>query len=134
MPSFGEESKKNLEGVDPRLTRICEDAIQVMDFKVLDGLRTLEEQKINVVRGKSWTMNSKHLPDPTTGYSRAVDLAPYPVTWKDTEEFCVLAGVMRAVAFTHNIKLRWGGDWNSNDSTLDERNRDYGHFEIVEEG
>jgi len=132
MPSFGEESKKNLEGVDPRLVRVCEDAIKIMDFKVLDGVRTVEEQKINVARGKSKTMNSKHLVNPTTGYSEAVDLAPYPVDWSDQEVFCVLAGVMRAVAFTHGLVLRWGGDWNSNDSTRDEKFRDYGHFEIKE--
>lgn len=133
MSSFGEESSRNLEGVDPRLVNVCATAIKIMDFKVLDGLRTVEEQKINVARGKSWTMNSKHLPDPKTGYSRAVDLAPWPVSWEDKEMFCVLAGVMRTVAFGQGIKLRWGGDWNQNDSTRDEKNRDYGHFEIVEE-
>ena len=71
-----------LDGVDPRLVGICRMAIKVMDFKVIDGLRTLEEQKINVARGKSWTLDSKHLD------GLAVDLAPWPVNWKDTEMFC----------------------------------------------
>lgn len=115
-----------LKGVDARLVNICRMAIQVMDFKVIDGLRTLEEQKINVARGKSWTLDSKHLD------GLAVDLAPWPVNWKDTEMFCVLAGVMKAAAHTEGIKLRWGGDWNQDNATVDERKRDYGHFEIVE--
>lgn len=126
MPSFGAESEKMLDGVDPRLVGICRMAIKVMDFKVIDGLRTLEEQKINVARGKSWTLDSKHLD------GLAVDLAPWPVNWKDTEMFCVLAGVMKAAAHTQGIKLRWGGDWDSDNSAVDERKRDYGHFEIVE--
>lgn len=124
MAKFGAESLKNLEGVDPRLVKICNLAILVMDFKVVDGIRTLEEQRINYVRGKSWTMNSKHLD------GLAVDLAPWPVDWQDNEMFCVLAGVMKAAAHTLGVKLRWGGDWNRNNSTRDERNRDYGHFEI----
>jgi peptidoglycan L-alanyl-D-glutamate endopeptidase CwlK len=124
MPVFGAESRANLEGVDGRLVLVCEAAIEIMDFKVLDGVRTIEEQKINVARGKSWTMKSKHLE------GKAVDLAPWPVNWNDTEMFCVLAGVMRAVAHIAGVRLRWGGDWNQNSSTTDERNRDYGHFEI----
>jgi len=115
-----------LKGVDKRLIDVCNAAIKVIDFQIVDGLRTIEEQRINVVRGKSWTMNSKHLD------GKAVDLAPYPVVWADTEMFCVLAGVMRACAAQVGMKLRWGGDWNRNSSTKDERNRDYGHFEIDE--
>ena len=126
MAKFGAESEAMLKGVDPRLVQICRMAILVMDFKVIDGVRTLEEQRINVARGKSWTMNSKHLD------GLAVDLAPYPVNWQDNEMFCVLAGVMKAAAHTQGVKLRWGGDWNRNESTKDERNRDYGHFEIDE--
>lgn len=124
---FSAESLTNLEGVDPRLVEICNLALQVMDFKVVDGRRTIEEQRINVVRGKSWTLDSKHLD------GLAVDLAPWPICWADTEMFCVLAGVIRAVAYTKGVRIRWGGDWNRNNSTKDERNRDYGHFEIVED-
>lgn len=123
---FSAESLKNLEGVDSRLVSICNLALQVLDFKVVDGVRTLEEQRMNVARGKSWTMNSKHLE------GKAVDLAPVPLNWADTEMFCVLAGVIRAAAHTQGVKLRWGGDWDRDDSTKDERNRDYGHFEIDE--
>lgn len=130
MSSFGSESEAMLVQVHPVLVQICRDAVMIMDFKVIDGLRTPEEQAINVARGKSWTMNSKHLPQ-SDGFSHAVDLAPWPVNWKDTEIFCVLAGVMKAAAFIRGRKLRWGGDWNSDGSTVDEKSRDYGHFELV---
>lgn len=130
MPSFSVASEKMLEGVHPSLIAVCHKAILVMDFAVLDGVRTVEEQKINLARKKSWTMDSKHLIQPD-GFSHAVDLTPWPIVWADEEEFCVLAGVMKAAAFAQGVKLRWGGDWNQNMSTLDERNRDFGHFELT---
>jgi peptidoglycan LD-endopeptidase CwlK len=121
---FSTNSLAMLQGVDPRLVKCCELALQVMDFAVDDGVRTIEEQRVNVARGKSWTMNSKHLD------GQAVDIHPVPLNWEDTEMFCVLAGVMKAAAHTLGLRLRWGGDWNRNNNTKDERNRDYGHFEI----
>lgn len=129
MAKFGTASEKNLLGVHPLLVQVCYDAILIMDFKVLDGVRTPEEQAINLIRGVSWTADSKHLPQ-SDGYSHAVDLAPWPVDWKDAEQFCVLAGVMKACAHRLGVTLRWGGDWNMNNSTRDERKRDYGHFEL----
>ena len=131
MATFGTTSERNLAGVHPDLVGVCRSAILVMDFTVLDGVRTQEEQMINVARGKSKTMHSKHLPQPD-GYSHAVDLAPWPVNWKDTEMFAVLAGVMLAAAYQRGVTLRWGGNWNMDSSTLDERFRDYGHFELVD--
>lgn len=132
--SFGTESRKNLEGVHPTLVAILEEVVKVLDCKVVDGVRTPEEQAINLARGVSWTKQSKHLPQ-ADGFSHAVDIAPIGVKgldWEDREMFCVLAGVMFAIAAEMKVKLRWGGDWNMNNSTRDERNRDYGHFEIYE--
>jgi len=136
MSGFSAESEKNLEGVNPKLVAVCREAIKIFDFKVLDGVRTPEEQRLNIARGVSWTTDSKHLVQPD-GFSHAVDLGPYlpvisGIDWKDTEMFCVLAGVMFACAFKLGVKLRWGGDWNQNNRTTDEHKRDYGHFETQE--
>ena len=125
MAKFSKKSEAMLKGVDPILVQICRLALEVMDFTVEDGLRTLEEQKILKARGKSKTLNSRHLD------GRAVDLAPYPIDWEDTERFCILAGVMFAMAHKLKVKLRWGGDWNQDGYTRDESFRDYGHFELV---
>jgi peptidoglycan L-alanyl-D-glutamate endopeptidase CwlK len=121
-----------LEWVHPELVAVCRLAVQILDCKVIDGLRTPEEQAINLARGVSKTKHSKHLTQ-ADGYSHAVDLAPYVsgVDWKDTEMFCVLAGVMRAAAYQRGVTLRWGGDWDMDNQTDDERFRDYGHFELV---
>ena len=133
MATFGTTSEQNLAGVHPDLVGVCRSAILVMDFTVLDGVRTEQEQAINIARGVSWTKNSKHLVQ-ADGYSHAVDLAPFVkgIDWQDTEMFCVLAGVMFAAAYQRGVTLRWGGDWNQNWQTDDERKRDYGHFELVD--
>lgn len=132
MAAFGQKSENNLLGVHPKLVEVCRQAIVVMDFTVLDGVRTAEEQAANIARGVSWTKNSKHIPQ-ADGFSHAVDLAPSAtgIDWKDTEMFCVLAGVMLASAKAVGVRLRWGGDWDQDMSTSDERKRDYGHFEVA---
>jgi peptidoglycan L-alanyl-D-glutamate endopeptidase CwlK len=133
MPTFSQKSLRNLEGVHPKLVEVCHKAIEVFDFMVHDGVRTPEEQAANIARGVSWTKHSKHLPQPD-GFSHAVDLIPYAsgIDWKDTEMFCVMAGVVRACAHEVGVTLRWGGDWDMDNQTDDERKRDYGHFEIHE--
>lgn len=133
MASFSLESERELAGVHPALVSVCRRAITFMDFKVIQGPRTLEESMINVGRGTSRLKDpskSKHLIQPD-GFGHAVDLAPWPVNWEDSEMFCVLAGVMRVCAALEDVTLRWGGDWNRNNSTVDERFRDYGHFELI---
>jgi peptidoglycan L-alanyl-D-glutamate endopeptidase CwlK len=130
MPTFGLESEHMLLGVHPSLVQVCRAAIQIMDFKVIDGVRTVEEQTINVARGKSQTMNSKHLIQ-LDGFSHAVDLAPWPVDWQDEEAFIFLGGVMIACATQLGTVLRYGGDWNSDRRMRDEHFRDYGHFELA---
>ncbi|GAF91804.1 unnamed protein product, partial [marine sediment metagenome] len=65
--------------------------------------------------------------------SKAVDLAPYPVDWKDAQAFVYLAGFVVGIGAMMGIRLRWGGDWDSDRQTDDESFRDLGHIEIDEE-
>jgi len=131
MPYLGRKSWSRLRTTDPRLQAIAQDAIDVMDFTVLEGERDrlrqdeLFELGLTQVR---WP-GSKHNASP----SLAMDLAPYPIDWNDLERFAVLAGVIRAVAYSHGVQIRWGGDWDRDDETVDERFRDLCHFEIVED-
>ena len=48
-----------------------------VDFGVICGTRTKQEQAELVKKGASKTMNSKHLPQESTGMSHAVDLMAY---------------------------------------------------------
>ena len=132
MPSFGKSSKAKLQTVDPRLRSILENAIQIMDFTVLEGHRGEEAQEKAFREGRSKARfgQSKHNSHP----SQAVDIAPYPIDWEDVESFVLLAGVIKAVAFGMGLdyQIRWGGDWDSDNRMQDERFRDYPHFEIKE--
>lgn len=130
MPKFGNASKLKLMTCDQRLQKICLDAIEVMDFTVLCGHRDSDEQNKLFEEGKTkvqWP-KSKHNVTPSV----AVDLAPYPVDWNDTERFYALAGVMFAIAAKHKIKLRWGGTWGGIDDKNPSGFVDMPHFEIVE--
>jgi peptidoglycan L-alanyl-D-glutamate endopeptidase CwlK len=69
---------------------------------------------------------SKHNSKP----SLAVDIAPYPIDWADDERFYFLAGIIKAASHQVGVKVRWGGDWDSDDDFHDQTFMDLGHFEI----
>ena len=87
-------------------------ALQIMDFGVRDGVRSLEQQKRLVSRGMSKTMRSKHLVQ-HDGYAHAVDLYPYPINMKGVRtgnareiiRFGVLSGILKTLGMQHGIFL-----------------------------
>lgn len=132
MPGFSQDSLTKLSTCDKRLYNIASIAILIMDFTVITGHRTQSEQDKAFIEGRSklkWP-DGKHNNLPST----AIDICPYRngLQWNDKEAFILLAGIMLAVAFSQGIKLRWGGDWNSDFNTHDNSFDDLGHFEIVE--
>lgn len=72
---------RDLNDLDDRLRPIVDQLISncaqagVM-LTVITTLRTMSEQEQAVRAGVSWTMNSKHLPQPPDDKSLAVDLVP----------------------------------------------------------
>jgi peptidoglycan L-alanyl-D-glutamate endopeptidase CwlK len=121
--------KQRLQGVHPDLVRVVMALGDESDapFMVIEGLRTYDRQKQLVAEGKSKTMQSRHL----SGH--AVDLAPLKggqIDWKDKASFRRLRDQMFAIAERLGVKLRWGGDWNSNGSSADESFYDGPHFEL----
>jgi len=134
MPHFGSLSETELSTVDPRLVAVCREAIKYYDFSVIEGHRNEKDQNRAYAAGYSklkWP-NGNHNSYP----SRAVDLAPYPVDWRESElphvRFGILAGVMKVCADRLGIPIRWGADWNRNWDPRDESFLDWGHFELVE--
>jgi peptidoglycan L-alanyl-D-glutamate endopeptidase CwlK len=130
---WGEKSEGKISTLDPKLRCVVRKALSydVTDMTIISGRRDLQEQKKLVEQGYSQKLDSKHLPN-KHGWSDAVDLAPYPVDWRDTERFCVLAGLMFAAASELSLKIRWGGDWDGDLNLIEEKFRDYGHFELIE--
>ena len=70
MWRFGKRSIERLEGVHPKLILVVSRGLlySPIDFTVIEGLRTLERQKILKAQGRSQTLKSNHL----TG--RAIDV------------------------------------------------------------
>ena len=120
MYSFSRRSEERLATCHPDLQKVLHTAIRIMDFTVLQGHRGKEEQNEMVRRGVSQLRypHSNH----NTSPSHAVDIAPWPIDWEDTERFAELAGVVKACAHFHGVKLGWGGDWKSF--------KDMPHFEL----
>lgn len=118
--TLGAHSLQQLAGVHPRLVDAVKRAIALtdQDFVVEEGLRSIEQERLNVAKGVSKTMNSMHLRQPD-GWGHAVDLVPWaggqPV-WSWPLIFHV-ADAMRRGAAAAGVKLRWGGCW---DRTLDQ--------------
>lgn len=129
MPSFGAKSLAKLDTCDRRLQEICSLVIDNYDFTILEGHRSNERQDELFRQGKSKLQagESKHNASP----SLAVDLAPYPIDWDNTERFYLLAGFMFQGAAELDIRLRWGGDWSRDWIHTDQSFHDLPHFEVV---
>ena len=114
------QSLARLKGVHPDLIRVVKRAIGLtpVDFRVLEGVRTLERQKQLVAAGASRTLNSRHL----TGH--AVDLGALingKVAW-DWPLYPKIAAAVKQAAKEEGVPIVWGGDWP--------RFRDGPHFEL----
>jgi len=106
-------SLSKLEGVHDDMVRVVSRAIELteVDFGVIQGLRTLEEQEALVAKGASQTMKSKHLD------GLAVDLMAY-VGGRGVWELNVydeVADAMKAAAIEEGVALRWGAAWHIDD-------------------
>lgn len=104
----------NLRGVNPKLIQFVELAIisSPVDFRVTEGLRSLDRQRHLVSIGASQTLNSKHLD------GSAVDLVPWDggPRW-EWPLYYTLVTHLRSIAKCIPISLRWGGVWDISNFT-----------------
>lgn len=112
--------EQRLKGVHPDLIKVVQRAAEIttLPFRVLEGLRSVAQQRENVKRGVSWTMNSRHL----TGH--AVDIVPFlngKVSWA-WPLYHQLAAVMKQAAVDVGVTIEWGGDWR--------KTKDGPHFQL----
>jgi peptidoglycan L-alanyl-D-glutamate endopeptidase CwlK len=103
-------SLDKLEGVDERLVSVVKMAITLTktDFGVIQGMRTVEQQKELVAKGASQTMKSKHLD------GLAVDLMAY-INGRGSWELNLyddLADAMGEAASLVGCRIRWGAAWH----------------------
>lgn len=144
MPKFGKRSKKRLATCHEIIQIIMNEAIKYMDFTIIHGHRTPDEQFEIFKQGRSlneqgiWVIVnqddvrtykdgteklSKHNYEP----SLAVDVAPWPSLWANKKKMLELGGVIKTIqlqlyeAGKIDTLLKWGTDlWDW----------DEGHWEL----
>ena len=135
MARFSNRSKLNLAQCHIDLQTIFREVIKSFDCSIICGHRNQTAQMIAYEAGKSqlnWP-DSKHNSKP----SMAVDAPPYPIDWHDRETFVFFAGYVKGTAnelfkqgkISHRI--RWGGDWDSDNDLHDQTFNDLPHFELI---
>ena len=114
MFSLSERSLINLRGVDERLVKVVQRAIQIttVDFGVIEGVRTPEKQMEYYKRGVSQiAVGGKHVE------GKAVDLMAYldnRASW-ELNLYDEIADAMKAAAIEQNVAIRWGAAWQVSD-------------------
>ena len=148
MPKFGRRSKEKLETADPILQNLFRVVIQFIDCSIIFGNRESAEQFELFKKGRSFIDNKWVITDKSKvvtykdGFrekskhnylpSKAVDVVPYPIDWEDREKAYYFAGIVKGIAYMMGIKVRWGGDWDSDNDLKDQTFNDLWHWEIVE--
>lgn len=130
MYYFSENSQQKIQTIHADLKLIVLRGIKVFDFSITSGYRDKKTQNALFLVGKSQLEypKSKHNHEPALAF----DADPYPIDYKDLNRYYFMAGLFKGIASELNIKLRWGGDWNSNNDFKDNKFNDLGHFELVE--
>lgn len=137
MPKFSQDSFSKLSTCHPDLQAIFFEVIRSFDCQVLEGFRCKEDQEAAFALGNTklhWP-KGKHNHQP----SMAVDVAPYPIDWKNTKRFYWFAGYVMGIA--QKLKdegkimssVRYGGDWNGDKNIDTETLKDLVHFELMDQ-
>ena len=135
---YGKGSRQKLATCCPELQDIANDALIVSpyDISIIHGWRGEAEQNALYDSNASEKMWPYSMHNNMTGvrpYSLAIDFAPWVngINWEDTHIFAVIAGCFFVAAIDRGYTIRWGGDFNGNGSTKDQRLKDWGHIEII---
>jgi hypothetical protein len=130
---YSAKSQAKLDSADERLQQVFKEAARWWNVTIIEGHRSTRRQRQLYMAGKSKldgvTKRSNHNHEP----SRAVDAAPYPIDWQDTDRFYRFGFYVLGLAAAMGVKLRWGGDWDSDGDTTDQTFNDLVHFEVVDE-
>jgi len=119
---FSQRSRDNLAECHPDLARVAARGLSIspVDFVVVCGSRTLDEQRAFVRTGKSRTMNSRHLQTPSMAY----DFLPLDNGPVDRHEsYAPVVEAMRKAAIAEGVQITLGHDWGW----------DSGHVELSRE-
>ena len=127
---YGKTSLERLETVDRRHQMAAMKIADKIDTSIIEGHRTVERQLELYAQGPDVTRVKfgKHNVDP----SMAIDMAPYPIDWGDTEQLVEFGYFVMGVYQGLGIPCRWGGDFDRDMEWRDSTFFDLVHFEIDE--
>jgi len=140
MYLFGQKSLLKLDSCDFDLQDVAKRALELSpyDFTIIHGWRGEDIQNAlyaSHASTKQWPDSKHNHMIEAVPNSQALDFAPWidgDIPWDDESIFAIIAGVFFAAAAELNIKLRYGGDWDSDGSTHDQTLMDWGHVELAE--
>lgn len=118
--ALSERDLQRLSTCHPDLQRLIKEVGKSEPMMVIFGYRGQEEQDLAYAKKNSPFKfpQSKHNKQP----SLAVDIAPLPLNWSDTESFIRLARMVKLKAKILGIDIIWGGDFK--------KLKDLVHFEL----
>lgn len=146
MAKFGKASLAKLATCDVKLQQIMENVLERIDISVQYGHRTVQEQQKLFSQGRSfvngrWIKTGKTVTDmdgvvkkSMHNYypSKAIDITPYPLDWKDINAFIKVKDIVFEEANKLGIKLTWGADWDGDGNIAEHKLQDYPHYELKE--
>lgn len=131
MRHWGPRSANVRNQLVPELVDVVDFILnEVCDVSLITGHRGEKEQNgLYPTYTKVQWPNGKHNSWP----SKAVDLQPYPYPQDNTKlikQLAYIAGRAVEWAKRRHIDLRWGGDWDQDGDTNDQKFNDLFHFEV----
>lgn len=147
MPRFGQKSLKNLEGVHDLLAKCALEVVKIYDISVTQGVRSAAQQQKLYAIGRTEQLERKPVTkiDGVTkksnhqikedGLGYAIDVNPFPIDFAAKERYYMMWGIFYAVSQNvlagTDYKLRWGGDWDGDNSFTDQSFDDLPHIELI---
>lgn len=148
--SFGRRSDAQFVTLHHDLQIILTSAIEIYDFSITQGARSIEQQILNISRGVSKTIDSRHIPRDNDGRynpnapALAADCTPYTqgvnpwpqdsdprhIREKKKARFYYLQGILYSIAQQHSIAIRQGVDWDGDADFFDQTFDDLPHIEL----
>ncbi len=105
-----------LKSVHPDLVRVIRKAasITTVPFKIMETARSVAQQKINIKKGVSWTLNSRHIVS-KDGLCRAADCVPIDSKGNPIWAWPIYRSKMRpmwlAASKAVGVPIELGMDW-----------------------
>lgn len=134
---YSESSRRQLETCHHHLQILAKHLIRERDIAIVCGHRSAKAQQAAFDAGKSKAVpgRSPHNQSP----SLAFDIVPVEAlaAWKNHSDLPVsewkeFAKWVIGVAERLKIKVRWGGDWDMDGDSTDQKLFDAPHFELLE--